>query len=488
MPITVARPKLSWSERIYLPAILSGMAITLKHFKNMLFGRTKVTMQYPEEKWDSQMPEHYRGAPALVRDQTGRVRCVACQLCEFICPPRAIKIVAGEIPASDPFAKVEKFPQEFDIDMIRCIYCGLCEEVCPEQAIFLRKDYAITGTTRAEMVHDKKKLYELGGVFNGNDAYVAERLSEYLGDCLPGLELTERLRAPSRALVEAYARYLGIPADGARQAPVVPAHLFPQWTFPVAARALRQVPYPLARILNAGCRLEINARIPASAPLTVRAQLLSIEDDGHRALLHERVTTDTSETAGALVADLYAVAPTGSPRGRGDRSAPSAAEALRVPFSARELGRLRFGRRAGLAYACLSGDFNPVHWAAAYARAAGFATPILHGFALLAWTIECLGRATMTGGPDRLRFVDVKFKRPLVLGRGIEVGVYRDDAAPGAFYVADAPGVRPYLAGSIGYEAAEELPLPSARPEPGPPEISSAPVADDWKTREARHA
>ena len=54
-----------------------------------------------------------------------------------------------------------------DIDMIRCIYCGLCEEVCPEQAIFLRKDYSITGLTRAEMVHDKEKLYELGGVMNG---------------------------------------------------------------------------------------------------------------------------------------------------------------------------------------------------------------------------------------------------------------------------------------------------------------------------------
>src|SRR3981081_500795 len=51
--------------------------------------------------------------------------------------------------------------------MISCIYCGLCEEVCPEQAIFLRKDYAITGITRAEMVHDKAKLYELGGVFTG---------------------------------------------------------------------------------------------------------------------------------------------------------------------------------------------------------------------------------------------------------------------------------------------------------------------------------
>ena len=82
-------------------------------------------------------------------------------------PPRAITIKPEEIPAESKFAKVEKRPKEFDIDMIRCIYCGLCEEVCPEQAIFLRKDYAITGTTRAEMVHHKARLYELGGVFNG---------------------------------------------------------------------------------------------------------------------------------------------------------------------------------------------------------------------------------------------------------------------------------------------------------------------------------
>ena len=167
MTITVPRPRLNWRERLYLPAIVAGLAITFKHFKNMLLGRTKVTMQYPEQKWDSHLPDYYRGAPALVRDADGRVRCVACQLCEFICPPRAIKIIPGEIPPADRFAKVEKFPEEFDIDMIRCIYCGMCEEVCPEQAIYLRKDYAITGFTRADMVHHKEKLLEIGGVMHG---------------------------------------------------------------------------------------------------------------------------------------------------------------------------------------------------------------------------------------------------------------------------------------------------------------------------------
>jgi NADH-quinone oxidoreductase subunit I len=167
MAYTVSRPKLTFAEKAYLPAIMTGLAITIGHFVSILTGKRKVTMQYPEEKWDQHLPPYYRGAPTLVTDEHGRERCVACQLCEFICPPRAITIHPGEIPKEDRWRKVEKFPQEFEIDMIRCIYCGLCEEVCPEQAIFLRKDYAITGLTRQEMVHNKQKLYELGGVMTG---------------------------------------------------------------------------------------------------------------------------------------------------------------------------------------------------------------------------------------------------------------------------------------------------------------------------------
>jgi len=167
MAYTVRRPNLTFWEKLYLPNIVAGLAITFNHLKKMLKGETKVVMQYPEEKWDSQLPEYYRGAPTLVTDEHGRERCVSCQLCEFICPPRAIKITPGSLPSDSKFAKVEKAPQAFDIDMSRCIYCGLCEEVCPEQAIYLRKDYAVTGESRADMVHHKAKLYELGGSMPG---------------------------------------------------------------------------------------------------------------------------------------------------------------------------------------------------------------------------------------------------------------------------------------------------------------------------------
>ncbi|WP_018969139.1 NuoI/complex I 23 kDa subunit family protein [Rubritalea marina] len=168
------RPELNTSEKLYLFALAKGAAVTLKHAFKSMTGKARgsealkssglgLTMQYPEQKWDDQLPEHYRGAPALVTDEQDRERCVSCQLCEFICPPKAIKIIPGDIPADDPWAKVEKRPKEFDIDMTRCIYCGMCEEVCPEQAIYLRKDYAITGSSRAELLHDKQKLYEIGG-------------------------------------------------------------------------------------------------------------------------------------------------------------------------------------------------------------------------------------------------------------------------------------------------------------------------------------
>jgi len=105
------------------------------------------------------MPENYRGLPALVRDDAGRVKCVACFLCEYVCPPKAIRIEAQEIVTG-----VEKGPRTFDINMLRCIMCGYCEEVCPEQAIFLTKEYTTVGLSREEMIFPKETLLKMGGL------------------------------------------------------------------------------------------------------------------------------------------------------------------------------------------------------------------------------------------------------------------------------------------------------------------------------------
>jgi len=152
MAIVVDR-RLGLLDRLYLPAIVSGMLVTLKH----LF-RRKFTMQYPEQRWT--FPEGFRGVPALVKDQEGRAKCVACYLCQFVCPPKAITIGAGEMPGN----KIEKYPETFDINMLRCIYCGMCEEVCPEQAIFLSSDYEVAGSRRTDLIFNKDKLLEIGGV------------------------------------------------------------------------------------------------------------------------------------------------------------------------------------------------------------------------------------------------------------------------------------------------------------------------------------
>jgi len=152
MAIQVKRRELNFWERIYLPEVARGLALTFRH----LF-RKKVTLQYPEQR--PVLSPRFRGIPVLVSDQTGRTKCVACQLCQFVCPPEAITIEAREISTN-----VEKGPERFDINMLRCIMCGYCEEVCPEEAIFLTKEYQTVGMSRDGLIYHKDRLLEMGGI------------------------------------------------------------------------------------------------------------------------------------------------------------------------------------------------------------------------------------------------------------------------------------------------------------------------------------
>lgn len=169
----IKRPKLSPGEHCYVQALVGGLWITLKHLVLALVGKSRgkkmiggsgmgVTMQFPEHRWDKHLPDYYRGMPTLVKGADNVERCVSCQLCEFICPPRAIKITPGAVSG-----KREKGPATFEIDMLRCIYCGLCQEVCPEQAIILGQEYLLTPRNRTAGVHNKEKLYTMGGVQRG---------------------------------------------------------------------------------------------------------------------------------------------------------------------------------------------------------------------------------------------------------------------------------------------------------------------------------
>ena len=154
----IVRLKSTLKERLYFPSIFAGMGITIRHFFQALGGQ-RVTMEYPEERWE--VKDNYRGAPVLVKDDEGRPKCVACSLCEYVCPPKAIYIVPGELADGGP---VERGPAVFNINMLRCIFCGLCEEACPEEAIFMSKEFELWGEKRSELVHDKETLYALGGI------------------------------------------------------------------------------------------------------------------------------------------------------------------------------------------------------------------------------------------------------------------------------------------------------------------------------------
>src|SRR2546425_8343727 len=101
------------------------------------------------------------------------------------------------------------------------------------------------------------------------------------GGAIPGRELARHVAPLSRTLVRDYVAHVG--GDPAAYRDTVPPHLFPHWSLALAARTLAGAPYPLHRVLVAGCRLEIHAELPIDEPLCVRASLRSIEDDGRRA-------------------------------------------------------------------------------------------------------------------------------------------------------------------------------------------------------------
>lgn len=141
-------------ERLYLPAILSGMAITMSHFF-----KKQATISYPEMK--RPFAPVYRGQHVLKRDENGAERCTACGLCAVSCPAEAITMVAAERkPGEEKLYREEKYASSYEINMLRCIFCGMCEEACPKEAIFLTDRMVPTDLKRSEFIYGKDKLVE----------------------------------------------------------------------------------------------------------------------------------------------------------------------------------------------------------------------------------------------------------------------------------------------------------------------------------------
>ena len=168
MPIktkVVKRPPMTFWQKIYFPEIFRGVWMTSRHFlKNIFFHtmhrlglfkaiRAAVTIMYPEEK--RRLSPRSRTRHRLTKREDGSPRCVACMMCETVCPACCITIQAEEHP--DP--NIEKRPRSFVIDLGKCVYCGFCVEACPEDAIRMDTEILdIAAYSREGMILDMPEL------------------------------------------------------------------------------------------------------------------------------------------------------------------------------------------------------------------------------------------------------------------------------------------------------------------------------------------
>src|SRR5213592_3649587 len=143
-----SRRMMHWLKSFTLWDMVRGHALTLKYFF-----KPKATINYPYEK--AQLSPRFRGEHALRRYANGEERCIACKLCEAICPALAITIEAE--PRADGSRRTR-----YDIDMVKCIYCGLCQEACPVDAIVEGPNFEFATETREELYYNKNRLLANG--------------------------------------------------------------------------------------------------------------------------------------------------------------------------------------------------------------------------------------------------------------------------------------------------------------------------------------
>ncbi|MBZ0117028.1 MAG: hypothetical protein K8H88_08545 [Sandaracinaceae bacterium] len=264
---------------------------------------------------------------------------------------------------------------------------------------------------------------------------------------VPGPEITETFPPRSKELVRDYVRHVG--GDPSSYRGRVPAHLFPQWGFALQGKTLEGLRYPLARAMNGGCRLIQSAPLPDDEPLFVRANLESVDDDGRRAILEQKIVTSTPSAPDAVVAHLFVFVPLGGGKQENKNETRETRDKPRVDADAREIAFWRLRADAGLDFAKLTGDFNPVHWVPAYARAFGFKNTILHGFGTMARAIEGLNRALFAGDVDAWRQIEVRFTRPLVLPAKVGLYVKHEAGGVNRVWVGTAPGGPAFLQGTF---------------------------------------
>ena len=153
-------------KTIFLLEFISALLIAFRE----IF-RPKKTINYPYEK--GSLSPRFRGEHALRRYPNGEERCIACKLCEAVCPAQAITIEA------EPKPDGSRRTTRYDIDMTKCIYCGLCQEACPVDAIVEGPNFEYATETREELLYDKEKLLRNGDIWENQISENIRRDSKF---------------------------------------------------------------------------------------------------------------------------------------------------------------------------------------------------------------------------------------------------------------------------------------------------------------------
>jgi NADH-quinone oxidoreductase subunit I len=176
-PVPVTYAPRSLEVRSYLPEVVRGVGVSMRHFfentRDMVRGQRPdpvldrfddgiTTISYPEEK--RPYPARFRGVHRLTTRADASMRCVACLCCSTACPAQCIHIEAGEYPEGDARRGYERYPVKFVVDELRCIFCGYCVEACPCDAIRMDTGiHAVPYDSRDQFIYDRDLLLSLRG-------------------------------------------------------------------------------------------------------------------------------------------------------------------------------------------------------------------------------------------------------------------------------------------------------------------------------------
>jgi hypothetical protein len=269
----------------------------------------------------------------------------------------------------------------------------------------------------------------------------------------PGFDLLLRPRVsgdaprPLSRDIERFVRTTGADPEMYRapgQTYFVPPTFFATWALPELAKAVARARLPLnfARTLHASSSVRVHRLFTCEEPLSFTASVEAVERTAGRVRIDQQLVLSTPRGEPVLTATLSLVLP--------DRKRSGSRTPDIVPATAREIEALALTRGEGWRYARLSGDFNLVHWSTAAARLSGLPGPIAHGFDLM--TRVCHASiARLANRPDRLRFLRVTFRKPVVLPARLHVlaGAADPDTGQIPLWLGAGPGAITHLAGQL---------------------------------------